>query len=490
MVAMEKVPQKVKKYDYLIISLFLLLPFSLVLGSFLSDLTATIYALGFLIYIIKKKNFKYLNNNYFYYFLVIYIYLNINSFFSFNPILSFERSTTYIRMILFSLCVSFLLKNISDLNKFFFISIISCLIILFVDSLFQFFTGFNLVGYVAEERISSFFEKKLVLGSFVTRILPILFGLIFILEIKYKKYIGFFIVFISGVLVFLSAERLAFAYFSITIFFFLLFFFNNKEKIILISFLLISFGALTTVSSRFYDRIFLHTISQLKEGKSFLSISYRHELHFITAYNMYLDSKLIGHGLRSFRHLCDSIKYNPLDKISNDNTKRSSVNGIVTIDEIKPTVDERVYYKLFIISQDGSILEQYKVTGDYIKIFVKNGDVVRSGDNLFSSYPYASGCNTHPHNFYLHLLSETGIIGFMFFFLLFLFFLYNLILNFYKIIKIRENKVNKMNFFFLLGLCLSLFPLFPSGSFYNNWLLVLFYLNLGFFINYYSLIKK
>ena len=89
------------------------------------------------------------------------------------------------------------------------------------------------MGYVAEERISSFFEKKLVLGSFVTRILPILLGLIFVLEIKYKKYIGFFIVFISGVLVFLSGERLAFAYFSITIFFFYYFFLILKKKLFL-----------------------------------------------------------------------------------------------------------------------------------------------------------------------------------------------------------------------------------------------------------------
>lgn len=486
---MKKIPLKLKKYDHIIISLFLLLPFFLVLGSFLSDLTASIYALGFLIYIIKKKYFKYLNNNYFYYFLTIYIYLNINSLFSFNPTLSFQSSATYIRMILFSLCVSFLLKKISDLNKFFFISITSCLIILFIDSLIQFFTGFNLVGYVAEERISSFFEKKLVLGSFVTRILPILLGLIFVLEIKYKKYIGFFIVFISGVLVFLSGERLAFAYFSITIFFFLLFFFNIKEKIILISFLLISFGALTTASSRFYDRIFLHTLSQLKEGKSVLSISYRHELHFITAYNMYLDSKLIGHGLKSFRHLCGSKKYNPLEKINNDNIRISSFDGIVEIEEILPSTEEALHYYLY-IKQDKNILAKHKVAGEYINFFVKNGDAVKSGDNLFSSYAYNSGCNTHPHNFYLHLLSETGIIGFALFFLLFLFLLYNLILNFYKILKTKNNKLNKMNFFFLLGLCLSLFPLFPTGSFYNNWLLVLFYLNLGFLINYYSLIKK
>jgi O-antigen ligase len=485
---MKKISVKLKNKEFLISLPLLFLPFFLVSGPFLSDLTVSIYAIGFLIYIIKNKYFKYLNNIYFYYFLIIYIYLNINSFFSFNPSLSFQTSSTYIRMILFSLFVSFLLTKISNLSKYFFISITFCLIILFADSLLQFLTGFNLIGYGAQERISSFFGKELILGSFVTRILPVLLGLIFILDIKYKDYVGFFIVFTAGALVFLSGERLAFVYFFITFIFFLLFFFEKKIKILLISILLIFFTALTTVSSRFYDRIFLHTVSQLKEGKSILSISYRHELHFITAYNMYLDNKLFGHGLKSFRYLCSSDKYNPIEKINEDNIKKSPINGIVKIQEELPSTEPKIFY-LFIL-QDGNTLKEYKISGQYKNFFVKNGDIVNLGDNLFSNYEYANGCNTHPHNFYLHLLSETGIIGFILFFLLFLFLVYSLILNFFKIIKNKENKKNKMNFFFLLGLCLSLFPLFPTGSFFNNWLLVLFYLNLGFLINYSSLVKK
>jgi O-antigen ligase len=308
------------------------------------------------------------------------------------------------------------------------------------------------------------------------------------MEIKYKNYIGFLIILTAGVLVFLSGERLAFAYFFITFIFFLFFFFEKKISIILITILLIFFTTLTTVSSRFYNRIFLHTLNQLKEGKSVLSISYRHELHFITAYNMYLDNKLFGHGLKSFRYLCSSEKYNPIKKINDDNIKKSPVNGIVKIEEELPSSEPKTFF-LFIF-QDGNILKEYKISGHYINFFVKNGDKINLGDNLFSNYEYSNGCNTHPHNFYLHLLSETGIIGFILFFLLFLVLFYSLIQNFFKIIKNKENKKNKMNFFFLLGLCLSLFPLFPTGSFYNNWLLILFYLNLGFLIKYSSLFKK
>lgn len=485
---MKKISVKLKNNRYVVAIPLLFLPFFLVSGPFLPDLTASIYAVGFLIYIINRKYFKYLNNFYFYYFFIIYVYLNINSFFSFNSILSFQTSIVYIRMILFSLFISFLLKKISDLNKYFFISTVSCLIILFLDSLLQFFTGFNLVGYSAQERISSFFGEELILGSFVSRILPILLGLIFILKIKYKNYVGIVTVLIAGVLVFLSGERLSSAYFFITFIFFLFFFFDIKKKILISSILLIFFIVLTTISSRFYDRIFLHTLNQLKEGKSVLSISYRHELHFITAYNMYLDSKLLGHGLRSFRYLCSSDKYNPLDKINNDNIKKSTVSGIIAIEEILPRTEPKSF-ALFVL-QNENVLKEYKVWGQFQNFFVRNGESVNPGDKLFSNYEYASGCNTHPHNFYLHLLSETGIIGFILFLLFFLFLFYNLIINLYKIIRNKNNEINKTKFFFLLGLCLSLFPLFPSSSFYNNWLLVLFYLNLGFLINSYSINKK
>jgi hypothetical protein len=205
---------------------------------------------------------------------------------------------------------------------------------------------------------------------------------------------------------------------------------------------------------------------------------------------MYLDKKLLGHGLKSFRYLCSLDKYNPLDRINDDNIQKSVVSGVVEIKK-KPLSDDS-QITLF-ISQHGNVLKEYTLSGRYKKFFVVNGDSVNPGDNLFSNYEFPNGCNTHPHNFYLHWLSETGIIGFVLFFLLFCFLFCNLILVFFRIMKNKINKINrinKMNFFYLLGLCLSLFPLFPTGSSYNNWLLVIFYLNLGFFINYYKLIKK
>ena len=54
----------------------------------------------------------------------------------------------------------------------------------------------------------------------------------------------------------------------------------------------------------------------------------------------------------------------------------------------------------------------------------------------------------------------------------------------------KESEYNFYFIFILIGLFNSLFPLFPSGSFFNNWLSIVFYLNLSFLINNKNLLTK
>jgi len=89
-------------------------------------------------------------------------------------------------------------------------------------------------------------------------------------------------------------------------------------------------------------------------------------------------------------------------------------------------------------------------------------------------------CSTHPHNFVLELLSETGIIGFLIFFIFF-----------YKLIIFLRNKIKnlKNNFLFneykglvygnILMLFIYIWPLKTSGSFFTTWNGSFFWLNLG-----------
>ena len=87
-------------------------------------------------------------------------------------------------------------------------------------------------------------------------------------------------------------------------------------------------------------------------------------------------------------------------------------------------------------------------------------------------------CTTHPHNFYLQTLSETGLIGFFFI----SFFYFYLLFSFFKIFINKKHHLNIIYSFALLSLLVQLFPLFPSGNFFNNWLCIIMFYSLGLFL--------
>ena len=473
---------------------FLLLPFFLISGSFLPDFVISLSAILFIIYCIRKKNLKYFSNYYFLLFLIIYVYININSFFSFDPKISFKTSIPYIRGIIFALCFSLIINKKNFIN-FFFFSFYLSYIILLVDSLFQIKTGFNLIGYSSSNRISSFFGEELIMGSFVSRTLPFVLAILFYIDIKNKESLALILLLISGILVFISGERLALVYYTIIVLFFSIFFFNYKFKFYFFVLILLLFSVITFYNSNFFNRLYFHTKEQLKQSRSVLFLSYRHELHYLSAYRMFKDKKFFGHGLRSFRSLCSDERYNVQDKIDKDNAKFSPIDGFYNISEEYREVEDlnslksiQKYYVISVSSKDSYV--DFVVGDSYVKFYKSNGEYVEKNEALFANYEYSNGCNTHPHNIYLQILAEIGLIGFLLFFGFFLFMFYQLIIIFLKIRKKNIELQDKPNFLLILGIVLSLFPLFPSGSFYNNWLLSIFSINLGFLINYYPLIIK
>lgn len=92
-------------------------------------------------------------------------------------------------------------------------------------------------------------------------------------------------------------------------------------------------------------------------------------------------------------------------------------------------------------------------------------------------------CSTHPHNFFIELLSETGLIGFIIFFTFFgslISFLYKRLDDF------RKKSYFKEYYPLLLGnmliLIIYVWPLKTSGSFFTTWNGSFFWLNLGIFL--------
>ena len=83
-------------------------------------------------------------------------------------------------------------------------------------------------------------------------------------------------------------------------------------------------------------------------------------------------------------------------------------------------------------------------------------------------------CNTHPHQIYLELLSEHGIVGSF----IIIFILFKIIYS--KIFKII-NTNNHLKLGSFLYMLLVFTPLLPSGAFFNNFLLTIFAINLSVF---------
>ena len=99
---------------------------------------------------------------------------------------------------------------------------------------------------------------------------------------------------------------------------------------------------------------------------------------------------------------------------------------------------------------------------------------------------FVNGCNTHPHNTYIQLLSETGIFSFLI--VLFIFILVSV-----NILKFLLKSLTKNEEYYygllMLNICffINLFPFVPTGSFYNNFLSFIYFLPVGI---YYALIKN
>ena len=200
--------------------LICILPILLISGPFFSDLIATYLGLSFLLYCVYTKKTYCFKNKIFLYFIIVYIYLNINSFFSFNYTISLKSSLPFLRIILFTIAVSFFVNKFEQLNKHYFTIFFVSVFFLFLYSYFIIFFKQDFFGNKTLEstRVTSFFGSEEIMGSYISRLLPLAVGLSYLINIKHKKKIIYSLFILSGILILLSGERLS-------LFFFIFFYF-------------------------------------------------------------------------------------------------------------------------------------------------------------------------------------------------------------------------------------------------------------------------
>tara|TARA_B100000787_G_scaffold84875_1_gene62541 strand:+ start:12203 stop:13474 length:1272 start_codon:yes stop_codon:yes gene_type:complete len=303
-------------YTRIVSFLFYLIPIFLITGPFLPDLTLSIIALSFIIYTFYKKDY----NNYDSYFAKVFLffsaYILFFSLFSENIKLSLESSLFYIRFGIFSLAILYVLKK----NKYLIKNIKNILIfiffILFFDTLYQLNFEKNIIGFEYKNaenfRLTSFFGKDEVLGSYVARIYPFIISLIFLDCYKEKKNINKKLIILFSIIslttVFLSGERTSFV--LILLSFFIIGFSSLKLRKIFIG-VIILFSVvmifLVTSNERIKDRMITAPIKLLgmdSDSKRLVLFSKTYEGHYKIAYNMFKQKPLFGHGTKIFRDFC------------------------------------------------------------------------------------------------------------------------------------------------------------------------------------------
>ena len=123
-----------------------------------------------------------------------------------------------------------------------------------------------------------------------------------------------------------------------------------------------------------------------------------------------------------------------------------------------------------------------------VKMFLDK-PILGHGPKMFrykcSNPKYSVGyqpCQTHPHNFYIQLLSETGILGFLCLFIFFIYFIFiNLREFYYRYKKDIKNQFSNYKILLLSGLLITIWPISTNGSIFTNHLMIFYSLQMGFF---------
>ena len=414
--------------------LFLLTPFALLTGPFLPDLLLVIISLLFLFLLFLKRNFSYFNNKYFLLIILFCFYISIRSIIIFPLENSFQTSIFYFRFIIFSLAVWFITQNNIKVKKIFFYCLLLIFLFLFIDSFFQFFFKKNMFGFdiYAKDRVSSIFGKELILGGVILRLSLVSFPLFiyFFKNIKFFPFLFLFKIISLFLIVIISGERSSFFLMSIQIFLYLIFIDKLRKSfflfLILISLFISTFIYFNPlVKERIFDNTF-YLISQRDDMENFL------------------DNK------NYINELMTNVKKKNINFFSKGHQSHFETA-----------------YKMFL---------EKPILGVGVKMFRQ-----LCSEKRFYTEPM--GCNTHPHNTYIQLLAETGILGFLVFFLIFICSSSYLFLQIIKIFIKRDRiGVDEYKTSLVIALFINLWPFVTTGNFFNNYLSFYYYLPVGFLL--------
>ncbi len=332
--------------------------------------------------------------------------------------ISIKSSIFYFRFGLFALFASYIILNNKDLLKYLFYFLILIYLSLFFDSLYQYFFSKNILGFVYSHK------SNFRITSF--------FGDDEVLGSYTSRFFPFLMFLVIWNLKNYSLKKFSLVIFVLTIITFV---------IILLS------GERTSIGLFFLSLLFIF-FSSTKFRKSLL-------IPFLSIILIFLVTVSVSEKVKN-RVITQTITQMGLN---------SESERILLFSEVYEG-HYKISYNMF---------KEKPLFGHGAKMFrvycVKEENFVAN-----------DACTTHPHNFYAQMLSEAGLVGFIIMFSVFAYICYLFILNFYSLLFKKKQLLSDEAICILSFYFMTLFPLLPSGNFFNNWLSIIVYYPLGFLL--------
>ena len=287
-----------------------LYPFTLILGTLISESLSIILILLFAVESIKNKKLNFYKDLIIYFLVIIWIFMMINLFNSIDFQLSFNRSIFFIRYPLLILSITYFLRKDPDKIEIIFKLWMLTVVVTIIDLYIQFFFGANILGYQSpwEERLSGFFNQELKVAHLLIGFFLPAFAYFF--QKKPKNIFLYILLILYFLILILTNERanIIRGSLALLIFFTLIPYFKVKIKTILISSILAIFCVMLFFVEPVKNR-FIKEISAMDADKSLINyvILSNYGPHYLTSLEIFKKNKLFGTGIKTFRKSCKNV---------------------------------------------------------------------------------------------------------------------------------------------------------------------------------------
>ena len=372
-----------------------------------------------------------------------YIIINgiLNNFFNFefsdvpDQNIIIKKSFLYLRFLLLYFVIRFLIfKNFIN-YKYLFLSFGFCSLFVSIDLIIQFIFGTDIFGFdLTDNRLSGPFGDEKIAGSFIQRFFIFIpYSILLFSKFSNKLFLNialflsFFFITLGTVL---SGNRMPLVLLIIS--FFILFIFEkNFRRNLLILFFLSSAGLIYLITKHKHNLLHYELFVQ----KSSVIVKY-------------FKNRIIAGKIVEVNEKCKNI-----DLQDDQNTMKECRN----------------YLNVYIKEIESGILtwEENKYFGGGIKSFRWNCNKIdRSKMLYFVSKKGKVNCNNHPHNYYLQVAAELGLLGFIIVILIFT----SILVKGFKYFKNFNKNNHEMKIFvpFFIIFVLEIFPFKTTGSFFTT----------------------